>query len=240
MKKITSLIVIMSAFFASCEADSTANVSSITNYALIELNGNNPMFVQQGTTYSDPGVTATENGTPIEATISGFGNYRGTTSIDTNKSDHYSQTYTATNKDGFKASTSRNVYVYKNGDLVNSIEGIYTSTVRRNGSSAAQYTNMKYVLIWKNTDGKYQISDGIGGYYNLGRGYGFGYIAGPVTITANDIPGNNFTVSPFIVNGFGGAATMTAFTVDPITKKITFSTSWSTYTFEVTLTQVQP
>lgn len=240
MKKIISLIVITSVILASCEADSTANVSQITNYPLIELKGTNPVFVAQGSTYSDPGVTATENGAPIAATTSGIGNYRGTTSIDTNKSDHYSQTYTATNKDGFKASASRDVYVYKNGDLINSIEGIYTSTVKRNGSLTAQYTNMKYVLIWKNTDGKYQISDGIGGYYNLGRAYGFGYIAGPVTITANSIPSNSFTIAPFIVNTFGGAATMSAITVDPNTKKITFSTSWLTYTFEVTLTQVQP
>lgn len=241
MKKILTLLVIAGAFFASCEADSTANVSKITNYPLIELKGTNPVFVVQGSSYSDPGVTATENGAPITATITGFGNYRGTTSIDTNKSDHYSQTYTATNKDGFKASASRNVYVYKNGDLINSIEGIYTSTVRRNGSLTAQYTDMKYILIWKNTDGKYQMSDGIGGYYNIGRAYGFGYIAAPVIITATDIPGNSFSVAPFTVNTFGGSATMSSITVNPSTKKITFSTVWSSgFTFEVTLTQVQP
>ncbi len=240
MKKIITLLVIASAFFASCEADSTANVSSITNYPLLKLKGASTLFVVQGGSYSDPGVDATENGVAIQATTSGTGNYRGTTSIDTNKSDHYSQVYTATNKDGYKASASRDVFVYKNGDLVNSIEGIYTSTVVRNGSSGAQYTNMKYVLIWKNADGKYQMSDGIGGYYNIGRAYGFGYIAGPVTITANDIPNNNFTVSPFIVNSFGGAGTMSSINVNPSTKKITYSTAWNIYTFEVTLTQVQP
>lgn len=240
MKKILTLLVISSAFFASCEADSTGNVSSITNYPLIKLKGANPIFVAQGGSYADPGVDATENGVAIQATTTGLGNYRGTNSIDTNKSDHYSQVYTATNKDGFKASASRDVFVYKNGDLVNSIEGLYTSTVVRNGASGAQYTNMKYVLIWKNADGKYQMSDGIGGYYNIGRAYGFGYIAGPVTITANNIPNNDFTVSPFIVNSFGGAGTMTSITVNPSTKKITYSTAWNVYTFAVTLTQVQP
>ena len=246
MKKILTLLVIASAFFASCEADSTGNVSSVTNYPVLKLKGATTMFVVQGGSYADPGVDATENGVAIQATTTGIGNYRGTTTIDTNKSDFYSQTYTATNKDGFKAKASRDVFVYKNGDLVNSIEGLYKCTVSRNGSTPSNaYRDIKYLLIWKNTDGTYQISDAIGGWYHFGRAIGITSITPGGKITAISIPGNNFTFSGPLTNSyFGGTATITGLTVDPVTKTLVLNCTWvitgTTYNFVSTLTQVQP
>ena len=87
------------------------------------------------------------------------------------------------------------------------------------------------------------MTDGVGGYYNIGRGYGVTYAARPVNITANSITANDFTVPNFSVGTFGGNAKMTGLTVNPATKKITFTTKWdgsSNGTFDVTLTQVQP
>ncbi|MGO4821924.1 MULTISPECIES: BT_2262 family domain-containing protein [unclassified Flavobacterium] len=240
MKKFIA-ILFAGLLTVACDSNDTANVSSITDYPLLTLKGSSPVFVTVGTTYNDQGAVATESGKTIPFVTSATGNYRGGTSIDTSVPDEYSQTYTATNTDGFKASAVRTVYVYKNSDLVTGIEGLYTSTVVRNGTSGAAYTDMKYIHIWKKANGTYEMSDGIGGYYNYGRGYGIGYAARPVIITANNIATNSFTIPNFTVGGFGGVCTMTQFTVNPVNKTITFTTTWDAgYTFVVTLKQVQP
>jgi hypothetical protein len=240
MKKLIAFIF-ASLLFVACDNVDTANVSSLTNYPLLTLNGNSTVYVSLGTPYSDQGAIATENAQTIPSVTSATGTYRGADKIDTSIADEYSQTYTATNKDGFDGSASRMVYVYNNADLVTSIEGIYTSTVIRNGITDAKYTNMEYIHIWKNSNGTYEMSDGIGGWYNYGYGYGIAYTAQPVIITANSITANDFSIPNFPVGAFGGDAEMTQFTVDPTTKTITFTTTWDAgYTFEVTLNQFQP
>jgi hypothetical protein len=244
MKKIfITLFFIAGLLLVSCENEETANVSSVTDYPLVEVIGSNPILVQKGSVYTDPGAKATEGGNTIPYKTSASGTYKGGSSLNTNIIDGYVMTYTAVNKDGFSASATRNVWVYNNGDLINSIEGLYTSTVVRGGSSTAQYTDMEFVLIWKNADGKYQLSCGLGGYYDIGRAYGPNFAGTPAIITAINIPANNFTISNFTVPGFGGNVVMTGFTVNPTTKTITFTSTWDgsgNGTFKVTLTQVQP
>ena len=245
MKKIIALIIVASTFFVACDDVDTANVSSITNYPLITVIGSDPVFVPLGNPYADPGAIATENGAPIPFTSVGTGNYRGGTSIDTNIADEYSQTYTATNKDGFKASAVRKVIVYKTGDLVNSIEGVYTCTISRNGvTPSASYKNIKYIYIWKNANGTYEISDAFGGWYQYGRAIGIDYITSGGTINAVSIPANTFTFpgNPLTNSGFGGTANMASMTVNATTKTIVLTTTWvapTAYTFVATLTQVQ-
>lgn len=229
--------------FVSCDNVDTDNVSKVTNYPLITVLGDDPVFVSQGGLYEESGAIAIEGTNEIPYTTTIAGDYRDGTSVDTDIIDGYNVNYTATNVDGFKIAASRKVWVYNNGDLVNSIEGIYTSTVVRGGASSAQYTDMGYVLIWKNEDGTYEMSDGLGGYYNIGRDYGVTYAARPVIITANDIPSNDFSVPDFSVGDFGGNAVMTLLTVNPDSKTISFTSTWdgsANGTFEVTLTQVQP
>lgn len=243
MKKIIIALFITSFVFTACTTVDTANVSKITYFPVFTISGANPTFVKQGSPYVEPGAVAKANGVVVPTVTTAAGQYRGTTSLNTSLSDQYLVSYSATNSDGFAGSASRIVWVYNTGDLVNSIEGLYTSTVKRGGASSAQYTNMKYILIWKNTNGKYEMTDGVGGYYNIGRGYGVTYAARPVNITANSITANDFTVPNFSVGTFGGNAKMTGLTVNPATKKITFTTKWdgsSNGTFDVTLTQVQP
>lgn len=244
-KIILTLLLFTGTLFVSCDTDSTANVSKITNYPIITVLGDSEILVPQGETFVDPGVVAVEGDNEISTTASVTGLYRGGSSVDTNVIDTYQIIYSAKNADGFPASAVRYVQVYNNGDLINNIEGLYTSTVTRNGTLTAQYTDMEYVLVWKNSDGTYQMSDGIGGYYDLGRGFGPGYAGGPTIITANDIATNDFSVPNFPVGDFGGDAEMTSLTVNPDNSTITYSTIWDAgddtiYTFEVTLTQVQP
>lgn len=239
MKTFNIIIALLAVgFFASCEKDTTGGLARETQYPLFEVSGDDPMFLELGTTWSEPGVIAKEGSNNLAVTTTVQGAYRGGTAVDGNVSDRYDISYSATNKDGFAGSASRTVYVVETGDLVNSITGLYTSTIIRNG--VLRFSNLPYVLIWKNSDGTYELSCGFGAYYEIGTNYGLGYKSGGAVITANDISANDFTFAPFSNDGFGGAAEMTSMTVDAANKKINFVTDWSFgYTFEVELTQVE-
>lgn len=238
-------------FFTACDnAPETANVSRVTNYPIITVLGDDIIYVAKGGTYNDPGAIAMEGTTEIDYETSAEGNYRGETTLNTNIADEYTVTYSATNADGFKAKATRTVIVYSTGDLVNSIEGVYRSTVRRNGSllnpAQGSSVNMEYIYIWKNTNGTYEISDAFGGWYALGRHLGLGYITPGGIINAVNIPGNSFTFPGGTLTnlGFGGTATLSSLTVDPVTQKLVLTCPWvappaTNYNFEVTLTQVQ-
>ena len=249
MKKLfIQLMVFSGLLLTSCSTD-TDNVSRVTNYPIIEMNGESTVFVPMGGTYVDPGVVATEGETVISTTSSFNGNFRGAKTLDVNVPDEYTQTYTATNKDGFKATATRRVIVYKTGDLVNSIEGVYLSTTRRNGSllnpAQGSSVDQKYIYIWKNTDGTFGVSDAFGGWYSIARKIGITSATQGGTITGN-IPTNTFTYpgNPLENQYFGGVANITGLTVNAATKTLVLSTSWlappaTNYSFVSTLTQVQ-
>jgi hypothetical protein len=242
MLGISALLLAM----VSCSLDPVVS-SRITNYPVMTLNGPSTVFVPLGTAYADPGIVATENGAPITYTSKGAGKYRNAKTIDTNIADQYLQTYTAVNKDGFSNTVTRTVIVYKTGDLVNSIEGVYISTARRNGSllnpAQGSSVDMKYIYIWKNTDGTFEISDAFGGWYDIGRKIGIASATQGGTITG-DIPTNNFTFpgNPLTNVQFGGVAKLTSVVVTPGTKQVVVSCDWDAgpYKFVSTLTQFQP
>lgn len=246
MKKIHIIFasVVLTAFlFTACEK-TTDNLSKVTNFPTFTMLGDEFILHPLGDPFTDPGCTATEGGAAITVKILVEGAYTGYSgaTLDPNIADDYTITYSAENSDGFEGYVTRRVIVAKTGNLVNSIEGLYTSTVTRNGAGGPQYTDMEYILIWSAGGKTYKISDGIGGYYNFGRGYGLNYIA-PAEVVANDIPTNDFTFTPYSVNTFGGAVDMKSMTVDPGTKTINFKAEWAasattTYKFDVNLTQV--
>ena len=223
----------------SCEKD-TENVSRITNFPTFDFKGSAVIFQTLGTSYVDLGCTASEAGQDLPVTVAVVGEstgYKGTV-VKTDVVDKYIITYSATNSDGFPGTRTRVVYVAKTGNLIASIEGVYSSTVLRNGVGGAAYTDMKYMIISKNSAGGFVLPCGIGGYYALGRNYGPGYLA-PVTITANNITANNFSFGPCEVGTFGDAVTIDSFIVDAAAKTITVNSAWSGYTFVFTLKQVQ-
>lgn len=223
--------------FTGCEKETSAGLSKVTNYPLIEVSGSPVVFVPEGGTFTDPGVSATENGATIPVITSANGVYRGGSTFDANRADRYDFKYTATNVDGFDGTSSRRVYVVNTGDMVNSIEGLYTSTIIRNG--ALRFSDLKYVLVWKNDDGTYEFSCGFGGYYEIGTNYGLGYKSGGCKVTANDIAANDFSITDFSNDGFGGAITNAALTVDAANKKMILTSEWSFgFSWEVELTQV--
>ena len=237
-------IILLVISFSSCkEKLDSANVSRTTYYPVMTVLGSSVQLVQMGAQFKDSGAVALANGKsiPVTTTVSGvFTPYTGTT-VDVNTPNEYLITYTAVNSDGFAGTASRTVWVAKTGDLVTSIEGLYSSTVVRNGAVNPQYQNLQYVIIWKTGANTYQISDAIGGYYDLGRNYGPAYAATGGIITAASIPGNSFSFADALISGFGGDISFTSMSVDPVGKTISLVTSWAAipYTFAITLSQVQ-
>lgn len=225
--------------FSGCEKE-YEDLYTVTNYADFKMEGDEIIFNPFGSPFTDPGVKASEAGADLPVTTTVSGDYFGGTSFDPNVADRYVYTYSATNSDGYPGSTTRYVYNIQAGDLVSSIEGLYTSTVVRNGVVAPAYTDMEYVMIAKTGENTYGLSDAIGGYYDIGRGFGAAYRAQGMIITATDIPGNQFTFGTAEVGTFGGVVTMESLTVDPVAKTIVLTNSWDAgYTFEITLTQVE-
>lgn len=228
--------------FTSCDEDpSASDISRVTYFPEFQYDGVDLAIVPCSTNYDLAPAVALENGIELPTTTVVEGLFTGADAFDINVADKYVITSSAVNADGFPGLLTRTVWVACTGDLVNSIEGLYTATVVRNGSASAQYTNMKYVMIRKVSGNVYEISDAIGGYYDIGRQYGEAYRAAGMTITANSIPGNDFSFGgPIPVGAFGGSAEMTDFSVDPATNSITFTTVWDAgFTFVVTLNQVQ-
>jgi hypothetical protein len=236
-------------FLSSCGYEDPIT-SKVTDYAVITLTGDDPAFVHIGETYTDPGAVVTVGGVEVPYDVTFVGQYRGNEFedvLDTSISDIYSQQYSAVNDDGFRASGSRQVIVANTGDLVTSIEGVYLSTVFRNGSQgtpASNYTDIEYILIWKNDDGTYELSDSFGGWYLFGRAIPGSQTPGGI-IVANDIPTNDFEFPGTQSNDyFGGTSEITSMTVDAANQTIDFVCVWqadpeTTYTFEVHLEQVQ-
>lgn len=221
--------------------EETENVSRITFFPTFDFQGEPVILHTLGAAYTDAAVTASEDGIELPVTVAVVGagtGYKGTT-VPVDVADKYTISYTAINSDGFPGSKERIVYVSpSNGDLVTGIEGLYTSTVFRNGTSGAQYTNMKYIMITKSGN-NYEISDALGGWYELGRNLGISYRAPGMTITPLDIAANNFSFGTAVVGGFGGAVTATSLTVDAATKTLVYQCDWNVYKFVATLTQVQ-
>ena len=240
MKYLKIIFVLFVTSLVSCSSDETGDVSRVTNYPIMTLNGDPIEFVTQGDAYNDPGATATEDGSeiPVETYI-GSGTYYGSAGVDTSTSDQYFITYAAENQDGFSGSALREVWVVPpTGDLTTSIEGLYISNVQRVGSDL-QVGN-EYIIISKTGTNTYNLSHGLGGYYDLGRGYGPGYAALGSVVTANDIASNDFSITDSTLPIWGYTVGVTGFTVDAVNKTITYTGLASVGSaFDVELTQVQ-
>jgi len=254
--KRLGLLGMKAAAFAvtSCTTEDPIS-STVTNYPIVtaipDANGETTIFVEQGEAFTDLGATATIDGENVEYTTTYTGRYRGnvyTGTLDTNVSDIYTVTYSAENADGFFGTATRQVIVAKTGDLVNSIAGLYTSTVFRNGVQPAanpqDYTDIEYILIWEEEDGTYGISDAFGGWYLFGRAIPDSETPGTV-IVANNIAADDFSFPGTQTNTyFGGTSEMTQMTVNEADDSIDFTTTWlappaTNYVFTVHLEQVQ-
>jgi hypothetical protein len=231
--------------YSGCEKE-FKDESKLTYFPTFVMEGESEVIHAKGEPYTDGAVTATEDGKPLEVSISVLGDvtgYSGTT-VNSDVIDKYTINYSATNKDGYVGITERTVYIAPpTGDLVTNLEGIYLSNVQRTPTFAVipQYSGMKYIYIWKTEDNKFEISDALGGYYFIGRDYGYGFAFQGAVVTANNIPANDFTISQAAAPDFGNVADITDFKVDAVNKTITFTSTadFGNGAFHVQLTQVQ-
>jgi hypothetical protein len=229
-KYLYIFLVIFSLFLQyGCERELTSEgVSRTTTYAVVTIGGDNPTFLAVGEAYTEPGAT-TNTGDPV--TISG--------TVDVNTPGVYTVSYSATNIDGFTNSVNRTVYVSNTGDLVSSIEGLYTATVVR-VDPAETWDGLQFIRIWNVGGNDYELSHGLGGFYALGRAYGYDYAAQGAIITANNIPLNDFAYADALIPGFGLPVTLSNLIVDAGTKTITFTADIpGYYTFNITLVQYE-
>ncbi len=225
--RIISILLLTSIALINCERNlTTEGISRVTTFAVITMNGNNPMFINVGDDYDEPGAT-TSTGDPV--TISG--------SVDASTPGVYTVYYSATNKDGFSASVTRTVYVSNKGDFVNSIEGLYTSDVTR-VSPPETHEDLEYVRIWSTGNpNEYGLSHGLGGFYALGRGYGDTY-AGQGAVLTIDFGTNTGTATGGSVPGWGLPFTITDVVIDPAEKTVSFTSDFfGAYIFNTVLTQ---
>jgi hypothetical protein len=129
-----SLIIVLGA----CNKDEIHNTdtqvgrSRITNFAVLQFSGAKNVSIVKGSAYTEPGVKAFEGGVEIPVKTTG--------AVNTATPGLYTLNYSATNKDGYSASTSRNVYVIPaaetpGADLSGKYDyvgsTVYTSTVTK-------------------------------------------------------------------------------------------------------------
>ena len=190
MKKILNFVIITLAVFSffSCEKASEG-LTHITYYPSIEVLGDASVVVQKGSTYTDAGCIATLKGEDVTSQV------QVTSTVNTAKSGVYSVNYSITNAEGFAKTASRTVTVL---DLTDPIEGFYTTTfVSMKGST--KYNGPWEILIIKNDNGSYYISDFFGGWYAQGRNYGAKY-----AMTGNfSVSGSTVTYINSYIAGWG-------------------------------------
>ena len=81
---------------------SLGTVNIDTSASVITLEGNSPVTVAHGGTYTDAGVSGEERGDTLETTIAGPG---GATAVDTNTAGDYTYTYIVTDRAGNVSNT---------------------------------------------------------------------------------------------------------------------------------------
>lgn len=119
---------------ASCESTDTANVSFVTTYPVIELEGDEIMVLGLGSDYTEPGAVATVGEEEIALETAG--------TVDPDTPGVYPVNYTASNSDGYSRTATRQVVIYDpetdavdlSGSYIRAATGV-TVTVTKIGPS---------------------------------------------------------------------------------------------------------
>lgn len=230
MKKVLySLMLFLIALpFVSCDDETSQDLSVVTHYVTMELNGDEMTLVPLGTTYTDEGVYAVEGDEDVSSKVT------VNNSVNSNAVGIYTVTYTAINKDGFPSSIERTVAVYDPAVTAN-IEGYYISNgTRESGGAVSPYGGYSVNII-NIAPGIYEISDYLGGYYEQGRGYGSDYaLTGYLKLNAD----NTIEALTGFVAGWGDSYTSVDNGIyDVVSEKISFDVDYAGMLFAVTLTK---
>jgi hypothetical protein len=122
MKQLTIIVLATIALFSCNKTDfdypaGTVGRSKILYYPAVTTQGQRLLVINQGSTFTDPGVTATLNGQPVQYTTSG--------TVNTAVPGVYNLTYSARNEQGYSASDWRTVVVVGNDVAANDFSGTY-------------------------------------------------------------------------------------------------------------------
>ena len=130
MKKVIYSLLLFCGLFGlwGCEK-TTEGLTKVTYYVNFELNGDDPMLVPVGSTFSDPGVVAMEGEEDVTASVT------VNSDVKADQIGLYSVSYSATNADGFSSSVKRTVVVY-DPEVTTDASGDYTV------DSSVSYRNM--------------------------------------------------------------------------------------------------
>lgn len=128
-------MIVSGLFLTSCDGDSTDNVSKVTAYANLHMNGDAVVVLTQGQTYTEAGVDAEADGKTLDVTIDG--------TVDTSKPSVYKIKYSAVNSDGFPASLTRTIIVLSSQPSTIDLSG----TFFRNGNpnNVTKLGDRKYI-----------------------------------------------------------------------------------------------
>ena len=193
MKKIIYFAigaVVAMTLAASCTKESEG-LTRITYYPVLELEGETTMLVDKGSSFNEPGYTATLNGEDVSADVKVESN------VNTSKSGIYSVVYSIVNSDGFSSVAKRTVIVF---DFEDPVEGIYTvdpSSYRLYNGAQLAFGRAFQIYVLANGDGTYLVDDILGGWYCQRAGYGTNYAmqatisisGGSVNLITSYIPG---------------------------------------------------
>lgn len=103
------IIILAGAALSSCSKDSEG-LSKVLTYPTFEMEGDQYITINVGSSYTDPGVTAWSGETELDVTVTG--------SVDTSVPNYYTITYSTeiTGEISMSASTNRYVHVIVPGD----------------------------------------------------------------------------------------------------------------------------
>jgi hypothetical protein len=128
MKKIFYFILMIVA--VSCSDTTTDDVSRVTNYPVMTLNGERTIVLNQGDTYTEQGAVSLAGTEELPITITG--------PVNTAVPNVYKVTYTSVNVDGFAATLTRAVVVLSTAPSTINLQG----TFARNGSNLNNVTKL--------------------------------------------------------------------------------------------------
>ena len=162
MKKIFTYVMMAAVALVAmvgCNKVTTEGFTNITYYPKFELQGDEFIIHQVGTSFVDPGCKVTLDGELVEPEVS--------LTVDGNEAGIYDIEYSYTNADGFASSVSRRVVVCASAD-----EYIATD---QSQSGKSTYAGEYSVTVYDFGNGNFYFSDLLGGWYAQGRGYGDNY-----------------------------------------------------------------
>ena len=220
------MLALVSFVLTSCGDLESEGLSRFTYYPVLELQGGDYMVVDKGSTFQDPGFTATLNGEDVSSQVAVSSN------VNTAKSGVYSVVYSIKNSDGITANAKRTVVVL---DPNSAVEGFYLTQADsyrlRQGAQVA-YGSEFEILIIDNGDGSYDVDDMLGGWYCQRAGYGTNYAMqatitiaddGTVDCVYNYVPGWGDGLDDF--EGTFDAATST-FQINAVYAAMNFVQTW--------------